>query len=342
MATRAASRPDVPRRGAASGEAATKACTSASSGRRPSSVTVTHVPATGSGRRDKNNPDGSGRPRMPASLISKQPISSVAPYRFLTARTNRRVECRSPSNWSTTSTTCSSSRGPAMPPSLVTCPTRMVESPRCLASAISVAATARTWVMPPAAGDVDGAAGGITQVRAVAATLIALAKQRGLSAILVGHVTKDGGIAGPRLLEHVVDVVLQFEGERHSTLRLVRAVKNRYGATDEIGCFEMSDAGIRGLPDPSGLFLSRRPEPVAGTCVTVTLEGRRPLLAEVQALVAASPLAAPRRGTSGLDAARVAMVLAVLERRGRVPLASRDVYTATVGGQARRALGAGR
>src|SRR5664280_2350632 len=94
----------------------------------------------------------------------------------------------------------------------------------------------------------------------------------------------------------------------------------------------MSDAGIRGLPDPSGLFLSRRPEPVAGTCVTVTLEGRRPLLAEVQALVAASPLAAPRRGTSGLDAARVAMVLAVLERRGRVPLASRDVYTATVGG----------
>jgi len=183
-----------------------------------------------------------------------------------------------------------------------------------------------------AAGDVDGAAGGITQVRAVAATLIALAKQRGLSTILVGHVTKDGGIAGPRLLEHVVDVVLQFEGERHSTLRLVRAVKNRYGATDEIGCFEMSDAGIRGLPDPSGLFLSRRPEPVAGTCVTVTLEGRRPLLAEVQALVAASPLAAPRRGTSGLDAARVAMVLAVLERRGRVPLASRDVYTATVGG----------
>jgi DNA repair protein RadA/Sms len=180
--------------------------------------------------------------------------------------------------------------------------------------------------------DVDGSAGGVTQVRAVAAALIAVAKQRGIAVILVGHVTKDGSIAGPRLLEHVVDVVLQFEGERHSTLRLLRAAKNRFGPADEIGCFEMGDAGIRGLADPSGLFLSRRVDPVAGTCVTVALEGRRPLVAEVQALVAASPLATPRRGTTGLDPARVAMVLAVLERRGRVPLANRDVFTATVGG----------
>lgn len=133
----------------------------------------------------------------------------------------------------------------------------------------------------------------------MAAALIAVAKQRGIAVVLVGHVTKDGSIAGPRLLEHVVDVVLHFEGERHSTLRLVRAVKNRFGPADEIGCFEMSESGIRGLADPSGLFLSRHVDPVAGTCVTVSLEGRRPLVAEVQALVAASPLAAPRRAPPG-------------------------------------------
>lgn len=179
---------------------------------------------------------------------------------------------------------------------------------------------------------VDGAMGGVTQVRAVAAGLIAVAKERGIAVVLVGHVTKDGAIAGPRVLEHLVDVVLHFEGERHSTLRLVRAVKNRYGPADEVGCFEMHDAGIRGLPDPSGLFLTQRTEPVPGTCVTVTVEGRRPLMTEVQALVAASALATPRRAVSGLDSARVAMVLAVVERRGRVRLADRDVFAATVGG----------
>ena len=140
-----------------------------------------------------------------------------------------------------------------------------------------------------------------------------------MATVLVGHVTKDGAIAGPRVLEHLVDVVLQFEGERHSTLRLVRATKNRFGPADEVGCFELTDGGIDGLPDPSGLFLSRRAEPVPGTCVTVTVEGRRPLLTEVQALVARSTLATPRRAVSGLDSSRVAMVLAVLERRGRGP-----------------------
>jgi DNA repair protein RadA/Sms len=134
------------------------------------------------------------------------------------------------------------------------------------------------------------------------------------------------------VLEHLVDVVLQFEGDRHSTLRIVRAVKNRYGPTDEIGCFEMRESGIKGLPDPSGLFLSQRTEPVPGTCVTVTLEGRRPLVCEVQALVAPSPLPQPRRATSGLDGSRVSMIMAVLERRGRVPLAKNDVFAATVGG----------
>jgi DNA repair protein RadA/Sms len=179
---------------------------------------------------------------------------------------------------------------------------------------------------------VEGTAGGVTQIRAVTAALVAVAKERGIATVLVGHVTKDGSIAGPRLLEHLVDVVLHFEGDRHSTLRMVRAVKNRFGPADEVGCFALTGDGIVGLADPSGLFLSRRPAPVPGTCVTVTVEGRRPLLAEVQALVAKSTLPSPRRAVSGLDAGRVAMVLAVVERRGRVLLGANDVYTATVGG----------
>jgi len=184
---------------------------------------------------------------------------------------------------------------------------------------------------------VDGAAGNVAQVREVAAALIGVAKSRGIATLLVGHVTKDGSIAGPRVLEHLVDVVVQFEGDRHSPLRLVRAVKNRYGPTDEVGCFDLSDAGIEGIADPSGLFLSRGSgttgaEPVPGTCVTVTLEGRRPLVAEVQSLVAASALPTPRRATSGLDSSRVAMVTAVLDRRARVSLRSADIYVSTVGG----------
>ena len=178
----------------------------------------------------------------------------------------------------------------------------------------------------------EGSAGGVSQVRAVATVLIAAAKERGLPVVLVGHVTKDGSVAGPRVLEHLVDVVLHFEGDRHSTLRMVRGVKNRFGPADEVGCFELRDDGIAGLPDPSGLFLSRRDTGVPGTAVTVVVEGKRPLLAEVQALVAASSLATPRRAVSGLDSARVAMVLAVTERRGGVTLGGSDVYTATVGG----------
>jgi len=184
---------------------------------------------------------------------------------------------------------------------------------------------------------VDGSPGGVTQVREVANALIRMAKDRNIAVVLVGHVTKDGSIAGPRMLEHLVDVVLQFEGERHSRLRLVRAVKNRFGATDEVGCFDLNDEGITGLSDPSGLFLTRHSEPVPGTCVTVTLEGRRALLAEIQALVGQAPgrdagYPNPRRVTSGLDSARSAMTLAVLELRAGVPLAGRDVYVATVGG----------
>jgi DNA repair protein RadA/Sms len=183
-----------------------------------------------------------------------------------------------------------------------------------------------------ASGSVDGAAGGVTQVRAMAGALVALAKERDLPVVLVGHVTKDGAVAGPRLLEHLVDVVLHFEGDRHSTLRLVRGVKNRFGPADEVGCFELREDGIVGVPDPSGLFLNRRDTDVPGTAVTVVLEGKRPLLSEVQALVSRSYLPAPRRAVSGLDSARVAMALAVLEKRGRLRLGEQDVYAATVGG----------
>ena len=178
----------------------------------------------------------------------------------------------------------------------------------------------------------DVAAGGVTHVRTVAAELAAMAKERNISTVLVGHVTKDGAIAGPRVLEHLVDVVLHFEGERHTCLRLLRAVKNRFGPADEIGCFQLTDTGIDEVADPSGLFLTQRNDPVPGSCVTVTLEGRRPLLTEVQALVAPSPLSSPRRTVSGLDGARLALVLAVLEQRAGLNMATRDVFAATVGG----------
>jgi DNA repair protein RadA/Sms len=181
--------------------------------------------------------------------------------------------------------------------------------------------------------EVDGTAGGVTQVRAVAAALIGVAKGREIATVVVGHVTKDGAVAGPRLLEHLVDVVLHFEGDRHSALRLVRAVKNRFGPADEVGCFTLTDAGIVGLADPSGLFVPDRREPVTGTCATVVVEGRRPLPAEVQALVTeTAERQSARRAVSGLDAPRVQMVLAVLEKRAGAPLSQRDVYLATVGG----------
>jgi DNA repair protein RadA/Sms len=180
---------------------------------------------------------------------------------------------------------------------------------------------------------IDGGAGGVPQIRAVAAALIATAKQRGMATVLVGHVTKDGAIAGPRVLEHLVDVVLHFEGDRHSSLRLVRATKNRYGPADEIGCFEMGERGMIGLADPSRLFLSDRTLAVPGTCVTVTMEGRRPLVTEVQALVNRWPGGgSPRRAVSDLDSGRVAMLLAVLVRHGGLPLHELEVYVATVGG----------
>ncbi len=182
------------------------------------------------------------------------------------------------------------------------------------------------------ASGTDGVVGGVTQVRAVTAAMVAVAKERGIATVLVGHVTKDGQVAGPRVLEHLVDVVLSFEGDKHSSLRMVRGLKNRFGAADEVGCFEMHEGGIASLPDPSGLFLTRYADPVPGTCVTVAMEGRRALLTEVQALIGAQVAGSPRRTVSGLDSARLAMVLAVLQRRSKVTLHDREVFAATVGG----------
>lgn len=183
-----------------------------------------------------------------------------------------------------------------------------------------------------AASEIDGAAGMPSQIREVAANLIRVAKERSLPVILVGHVTKDGSIAGPRALEHLVDVVCHFEGDRQTSLRFVRSLKNRFGPTDEVGCFEMTGEGINQVSDPSGMFLSRGDAPVSGTCVTVTVEGKRPLIAEVQALVVKSSTPQPRRVTNGVDSARVAMLLAVLERRAGLRLGDSDVYVSTVGG----------
>ncbi len=187
-------------------------------------------------------------------------------------------------------------------------------------------------VQTVSSGSAEGIAGGPSQVREVASTLIRVAKERDLPVLIVGHVTKDGSIAGPRLLEHLVDVVCQFEGDRQTALRFVRALKNRFGPTDEVGCFEMAGDGIAEVPDPSGLFLSRTTTPVSGTCVTVAMEGRRPLPVEVQALVVATTAPNPRRVTNGVDSSRVAMLLAVLERRAGIRLGDKDVYVSTVGG----------
>ena len=178
----------------------------------------------------------------------------------------------------------------------------------------------------------DGAPGQPAQVREVAGTLIRVAKERNLPVLLVGHVTKDGTIAGPRLLEHLVDVVCGFDGDRQTALRFVRALKNRFGPTDEVGCFEMTGDGIAEVPDPSGLFLSRSGSPVSGTCVTVALEGRRAIPVEVQALIVGTTAPQPRRVVNGVDSARVAMILAVLERRCGLRMSTSDVYVSTVGG----------
>jgi DNA repair protein RadA/Sms len=178
----------------------------------------------------------------------------------------------------------------------------------------------------------QSAPGSVAQVRECAAQLTRLAKQSGICVILVGHVTKEGALAGPRVLEHIVDTVLYFEGDTHSSFRLVRAVKNRFGAVNELGVFAMTDKGLRGVTNPSALFLSQHAQQVAGSCVMVTQEGTRPLLVEVQALVDTAHSPSPRRLTVGLDPQRLAMLLAVLHRHAGIVCFDQDVFVNAVGG----------
>jgi len=177
----------------------------------------------------------------------------------------------------------------------------------------------------------SSAPGSVAQVRECAAQLTRMAKQTGITVLLVGHVTKEGALAGPRVLEHIVDTVLYFEGDTHSSFRLVRAVKNRFGAVNELGVFAMTDKGLKGVNNPSALFLSQHGQDVAGSCVMVTQEGTRPLLVEIQALVD-SAHGNPRRLTVGLDAQRLAMLLAVLHRHAGIVCFDQDVFVNAVGG----------
>lgn len=178
----------------------------------------------------------------------------------------------------------------------------------------------------------DSAPGSVTQVRECAARLTRMAKERGVTIVMIGHVTKEGTLAGPRVLEHIVDTVLYFEGDSQSSHRLVRAFKNRFGAVNELGVFAMTDKGLRGVANPSALFLSRQDRPVAGSCVLITQEGTRPLLVEIQALVDSANLPNPRRLTVGLDASRLAMLLAVLNRHAGIACGDQDVFVNAVGG----------
>ncbi|MEY6432089.1 DNA repair protein RadA [Thioalkalicoccus limnaeus] len=180
--------------------------------------------------------------------------------------------------------------------------------------------------------NLSSAPGSVSQVRETAARLVRFAKQSATCVFLVGHVTKEGALAGPRVLEHMVDTVIYFEGEAGSQFRLVRSVKNRFGAVNELGVFAMTDRGLREVVNPSAIFLSRHDEPVPGSVVLVTREGTRPLLIEVQALVDESPLANPRRVALGLDQNRLAMLLAVLHRHGGIGMFDRDVFVNVVGG----------
>ena len=180
--------------------------------------------------------------------------------------------------------------------------------------------------------ELDSPAGGVGQVKDCTMSLMQLAKGQGITVFVIGHVNKEGSIAGPKVLEHMVDCVLYFEGDQHMTYRILRAVKNRFGATNEIGVFEMMDRGLKEVENPSEMLLSGRPEDAPGTCVTCVMEGARPVLAEVQALIAPSGSANPRRTSNGFDYHRAAMLLAVLEKRGNLKLSQCDAYLNIIGG----------
>ncbi|HEY9280972.1 MAG TPA: DNA repair protein RadA [Eoetvoesiella sp.] len=180
--------------------------------------------------------------------------------------------------------------------------------------------------------ELNSAPGSVSQVRECAAQLTRLAKQTGITIVLIGHVTKDGTLAGPRVLEHIVDTVLYFEGDTHSSFRLIRAFKNRFGAVNELGVFAMTDKGLRGVTNPSALFLSQHDQDVAGSCVMATQEGTRPMLVEIQALVDTAHVPNPRRLSVGLEGTRLALLLAVLHRHAGVVTFDQDVFVNAVGG----------
>jgi DNA repair protein RadA/Sms len=209
-----------------------------------------------------------------------------------------------------------------------TCVERILEHASTVRPKVIVADSIQTlWT-----DSLTAAPGSVSQVREAAARLVRYAKETGTAVFLVGHVTKEGGIAGPRVLEHMVDAVLYFEGDSGSRFRVLRAFKNRFGAVNELGVFAMGDKGLREVPNPSAIFLSGASAPQPGSCVMVTREGTRPLLVEVQALVDASPLSNPRRVTVGLEGNRLAMLLAVLHRHGGIMVGDQDVFVNVVGG----------
>ena len=194
--------------------------------------------------------------------------------------------------------------------------------------AIMIVDSVQTVYMP----ELTSAPGSVSQVREVTINLMRFAKERGVAIFLVGHVTKEGTIAGPRVLEHMVDCVLYFEGERHHFYRVLRGVKNRFGSTNEIGVFEMCDVGLKEVENPSKMLLEGRPNDASGSCVICTMEGTRPILAEVQALISTSGFNMPRRMATGVDQNRVAMLMAVLEKRVGMNLANQDAYVNVIGG----------
>jgi len=197
-----------------------------------------------------------------------------------------------------------------------------------LRPAVVVVDSIQTVYLP----DLESAPGSVSQVRECGSRLMLLAKGNGVATFLVGHVTKEGALAGPRVLEHLVDTVLYFEGERHHAYRVLRAVKNRFGSTNEIGVFEMTDRGLAEVKNPSGFFLSERPQGAPGSVIVSSLEGTRPLLLELQALVSPANFGTPRRTVLGADYNRVCLLLAVLEKRGGVPLQTQDVFINVAGG----------
>ncbi len=218
--------------------------------------------------------------------------------------------------------------GPALYLAAETCLTAVLEHIATLKpSAVILDSVQTTW-----SEALESSAGSVAQVRAVAGGLLGVAKEREIGIWLIGHVTKEGNLAGPKALEHIVDTVITFEGERQQAYRILRATKNRFGPTDEVGVFEMGAEGLTPVENPSALFLAERPAETAGSVVVATLEGTRPILVEVQALVTPTGATLPRRVANGLDFQRVAMLLAVLEKRLRIGLGASDVFLNVVGG----------